>query len=102
MKMKRDEIKNNFEELTKRLGIGLDQVVRATTNRLKADKEYRKEIVVILDYLEAAITSVRETIEDAEFTGDEWDDHVNRPTRGINREWDDEWDDEWPADEEEL
>ena len=72
--MKRDEIKNNFEELAKRLGIGLDQVVKATTNRLKADKEYRKEIVVVLDYLEAAIASVRETIGDAEFTDDEWAD----------------------------
>lgn len=69
--MKRDEIKNNFEELTKRLGIGLDQVVRATTNRLKVDKEYRKEIVVLLDYLEAAITSVRETIEDNDYTESE-------------------------------
>ena len=81
--MKRDEIKNNFEELSKRLGIGLDQVVRATSNRLKADKEYKKDIVALLDYLEAAIESVRESIQDAEFTGYEWDD-------------------EWPADEEEL
>lgn len=81
--MKRDEIKNNFEEITKRLGIGLDQVVRATSNRLKVDEDYRKEIVSLLDYLEAAINRVRETIQDAEFTGDEWDD-------------------EWPADEEEL
>tara|TARA_B100001094_G_scaffold168975_1_gene163414 strand:+ start:4266 stop:4520 length:255 start_codon:yes stop_codon:yes gene_type:complete len=82
-KMKRDEIKNNFEEITKRLGIGLDQVVRATSNRLKVDEEYRKEIVALLDYLEAAIDKVRETIQDAEFTGYEWDD-------------------DWPADEEEL
>ena len=73
MKMKRDEIKNNFEEITKRLGIGLDQVVRATSNRLKVDEEYRKEIVALLDYLEAAIDKVRETIQDAEFTGYEWD-----------------------------
>ena len=92
--MKRDEIKHNFEQMAKRLGIGLDQVVRAANERLKLDEEYRKEIVALLDYLEEAIGGVRESIENAEFEGRKF-------TEETGSEWDDEWDDEW-ADEEEL
>jgi hypothetical protein len=66
MKMKRDEIKNNFEELTKRLGIGLDQVVRVAQERMSKDVDYKKEVIAVLDAVGNAVEQVKAHLQEEE------------------------------------